>query len=190
MFKTHNDDPLRNNDNTKAFWIIVLSIFIAVVVGFLIENPRIIISFICLIVFLAFAIITILFLKDLVRFFKFISNIFNLNDLIEPETITGAQYERKVAIWMRQQGYSNVIVTPQSGDFGVDITAYKYGIKYAVQCKYYTGKVGVSAVHEVAGGMAHYGCDIGMVVTNSTFTDSARTLARENGIILKENVIL
>lgn len=102
----------------------------------------------------------------------------------------GYEYEQRVAYWLKEKGFKSVNVTPQSGDFGVDITAYKDGIKYAIQCKLYTGSVGVSAVHEVAGGMAHYGCDIGMVVTNSTFTDSARTLARENGIILKERVML
>ena len=104
--------------------------------------------------------------------------------------MTGKQYEHVVGEWLALNGFTNIQVTPVSGDYGVDIVAIGGCNKYAVQCKFYTGKVGVSAIHEVAGGMAHYGCDIGMVVTNSTFTDSARTLARENGIILKERVML
>lgn len=102
----------------------------------------------------------------------------------------GIKYEHKVAAWLKKQGYKNIQVTPASGDYGVDITARKGRYRYAIQCKSYSRPVGVSAVHEVAGGIAHYGCDIGMVVTNSTFTDSARILAQENQIILLDHIYL
>ena len=102
----------------------------------------------------------------------------------------GIKYEHKVAQWLKKHGYRNVHVTPASGDYGVDITARKGRIRYAIQCKSYSRPVGVSAVQEVYSGIRHYNCDRAMVVTNSTFTAAAKTLARENNVILVENIKL
>lgn len=102
----------------------------------------------------------------------------------------GIKYEHKVAAWLKKHGYKNVQVTPASGDYGVDITARKGRYRYAIQCKSYSRPVGVSAVQEVYSGIRHYSCDKGMVITNSTFTSAAKTLARENGVILIENIKL
>ena len=60
----------------------------------------------------------------------------------------------------------------------MDITARRRGHKYAVQCKFYSHPVGVSAVQQVVGGMAYYDCDRAMVITNNTFTRQAKELAR------------
>ena len=62
--------------------------------------------------------------------------------------MTGIEYESFVAKYLRQHGYHNVSVTKASGDYGVDVIAHKKGKKYAVQCKYYTKPVGISAVQE------------------------------------------
>ena len=75
-------------------------------------------------------------------------------------------------------------VTRGSGDYGVDVLARKIGHRYAVQCKYYSRPVGVSAVQQVVAGMAYYECDRGLVVTNTTFTRQAKELAELNGIDL------
>lgn len=101
----------------------------------------------------------------------------------------GTSYEYSVADYLRKNGYSDVEVTKASGDYGVDVTAYRSGIKYAVQCKYYSKPVGLDAVQEVVAGKAYYNCDCAMVVTNNTFTESAITLAKHNGVILLDNVI-
>lgn len=102
--------------------------------------------------------------------------------------MTGHEYEHAVAAYLRSEGYSRVKVTKGSGDYGVDVVAFKHGFKYAVQCKYYTSPVGLSAVQEVYAGKAFYNCEKAMVVTNSTFTKAAEELARKNGVILVSGI--
>lgn len=102
--------------------------------------------------------------------------------------MTGHDYEYLVARYLRNNGYTGVKVTKGSGDYGVDVVAHKRGKKYAVQCKHYTGPVGLSAVQEAVAGKAMYKCDSAMVVTNSTFTNAARDLAKANNVVLIENV--
>lgn len=102
-----------------------------------------------------------------------------------PNTVTnGQEYEYFVAEYLRRTGYSQVTVTKGSGDYGVDILATKNGIKYAVQCKYYSSPVSLKAVQEVVAGAPCYGCNAAMVVTNNTFTKSAIKLAATNGVTL------
>lgn len=101
---------------------------------------------------------------------------------------SGEEYEVAVSEWLRTQGYYDIYLTATTGDYGVDITARNGYIKYAIQCKYYSDSVGVSAVQQVIAGMAHYQCNRGMVITNSYFTKNAIKLARENGVVLLEHV--
>lgn len=54
-------------------------------------------------------------------------------------------------------------MTKASGDGGVDLILLKDGIKTAVQCKRYSGNVGVSAIQEV------YAEKTSMVVTQPLF---------------------
>lgn len=98
--------------------------------------------------------------------------------------MTGHDYERVVAAYLRNKGYSRVKVTKASGDYGVDVIAHKGKKKYAVQCKYYSSPVSLGAVQEAVAGKAMYGCNAAMVVTNSTFTQSAEELAKKNGVVL------
>lgn len=102
--------------------------------------------------------------------------------------MTGLEYEHLVAKYLRRHGYHGVSVTKGSGDYGVDVIAHKYGHKYAVQCKYYVSPVSLDAVQEVIAGMAMYGCDRAMVVTNSTYTESAKTLANANKVVLLSGI--
>lgn len=102
--------------------------------------------------------------------------------------MNGHQYEHAVAKYLRNHGFSNVVVTRASGDYGADIIATKRGRKYAVQCKYYSNPVGLKSVQEVVASKKHYRCSRGMVVTNSSFTKPAKILAEENNVILLEHV--
>lgn len=102
--------------------------------------------------------------------------------------MTGHEYEYAVANYLREQGYYDVEVTQASGDYGIDVLARKGGHRYAVQCKYYSGTVGISAVQEAVAGMAIYGCDRAMVVTNSTFTKAAKELAEANDVVLLSEI--
>lgn len=75
-------------------------------------------------------------------------------------------------------------VTQASGDQGVDIIATKNGKKIAVQCKLYGLPVGNKAVQEVFAAKQHIDADYAMVVTNSSFTKSAKELANTTGVML------
>ena len=102
--------------------------------------------------------------------------------------VTGLEYEHLVARYLFMHGYTNITVTKGSGDFGVDVIAYEGCVKYAVQCKYYTGRVGLSAVQEAVAGKAIYDCDKAMVVTNSMFTKAAHDLASANEVVLLDKI--
>jgi restriction endonuclease Mrr len=80
-------------------------------------------------------------------------------------------------------GY-DVEQTGQSGDQGVDLIVAKHGRRVAIQAKGYSGSVGNSAVQEAYTGMAHYRCHGCAVVTNSTFTPAAVSLADSTQCIL------
>ena len=105
-------------------------------------------------------------------------------------TMTGHDYEKYVASILPSMGYRNVRVTKGSGDFGADIIAIdnRTGQKTAFQCKLYSKPVGVKAVQEIVAAKSYYRCDKTVVVTNSTFTEGARKLARVNNVALMENI--
>lgn len=100
------------------------------------------------------------------------------------DNMDGHSFEHFCADVLRQNGYSNVKVTQGSGDQGVDILAERDNIKYAIQCKHYSQSVGNKAVQEIYTGMRFYHCHVGIVMTNNYFTQSAKDLAKENGIVL------
>lgn len=106
------------------------------------------------------------------------------NHTISIDTMNGYEFEYLCSKILIKQGYENVEVTKGSGDQGVDIIAYRDGVKYAVQCKRYSQAVGNKAVQEIYAGKQFYGCHVGIIMTNNYFTSSAKELAQRNGIIL------
>lgn len=96
----------------------------------------------------------------------------------------GHEFEHFCADLLRKTGFSNVKVTPGSGDQGVDILAEKEGIKYAIQCKNYANALGNTPVQEVSAGKQFYSCHVGVVMTNSTFTQGALQLATATNVLL------
>lgn len=52
-------------------------------------------------------------------------------DLEQVDQMAGLTFEHYVAELLKKNGYAKVCVTNSSGDFGVDITAYKDNTKYA-----------------------------------------------------------
>jgi len=96
----------------------------------------------------------------------------------------GHDFERYCAGLLRYNGYLNVTVTQGSGDRGVDIICEKDKKRYAVQCKRQAGKVGRRAVQEIYTGKAIYKCDVGVILTNADFSESAVKDAQELGIEL------
>ena len=87
----------------------------------------------------------------------------------------GHEYEYACAQYLKRNEFTKVQVTKASGDQGIDIIATK-GKNYGIQCKYYSGAVGNKAVQEAYAGSKFYGCDVAVVMTNNTFTKSAKEL--------------
>lgn len=106
------------------------------------------------------------------------------------DAMEGHAFEYACANILRDNGFKKVKVTQGSGDYGVDITAEKKGKRYAVQCKRYSHKLDNSPIQEVKAGLVYYHCDVGAVMTNQTFTEPAKELARINGIQLWDRNVL
>ena len=100
----------------------------------------------------------------------------------------GIRYEKYCMELLQKKGYTDVINTKASGDQGIDIIAYRDGIKYGFQCKYYSASVGNHAVQEASSGALFYECNVAIVITNTTFTEPAKELAKKIGVVLWERV--
>lgn len=105
-------------------------------------------------------------------------------ELMTVDLMDGADFERWCAKALIKQGFFMVTQTGKTGDHGVDITAMKDGIKYAIQCKRYSHPLGNTPVQEVYAGKNMYDCQIGVVMTNQTFTEGAIQLASKTGVLL------
>jgi hypothetical protein len=97
--------------------------------------------------------------------------------------LSGEEFEIHIAKLLRSCGFE-VLGTPRTGDQGADLIALKNGNKIVIQTKRYQGSVGNGAVQEVIGAVKFYGTHEGWVVTNSTFTPSAKALAQRSNIRL------
>lgn len=89
----------------------------------------------------------------------------------------GFEFEKRCAAFLKTKGYHKITVTPPSGDQGIDIIAYKSGLKYGIQCKYYSAPVGNKAVQEAYSGARFYDCNRAAVMTNHILYEAARELA-------------
>lgn len=98
--------------------------------------------------------------------------------------MNGFDFEKYAGELLQKNGFEKVEITQRSGDFGVDIIAYKDDIKYAIQCKKYSSTVGIKAVQEVIASKAMNNCHVAVVLTNNYFTKSAKELAEKNNVLL------
>ena len=101
----------------------------------------------------------------------------------------GVKFEYYLADILRKRGYTDVKVT-EKYDLGVDIIAKKDGITWGVQAKRYKSMVKVAAVRAAYTALPHYGCDRAMVVSNSTYSRPAHTLAKETETVLVDRELL
>ena len=118
------------------------------------------------------------------------SNADDFEVISEVDGMDGHEFEYFCADLLRKDGFSDVSVTKGSGDQGVDILATKGGIKYAIQCKNYASALGNTPVQEVNAGKTFYNCHVGVVMTNSTFTPGAKSLAQATGVLLWDRAVL
>lgn len=131
---------------------------------------------------------------------RFAFNVFSLKEKSVQDEIlsspvaemTGHDYERYIAsLIAKAVPHANVEVTKGSGDQGADILVTVNAVKIAIQTKKYSGSVGNDAVQQVYAAKGHYDASVAMVITNSTFTQHAETLAEKLGVLLivEENVV-
>lgn len=106
------------------------------------------------------------------------------NPFVIIDAMDGYSFEKWCAELLRKNGYTNVEVTPGSGDQGVDVIAVKDGIRYAIQCKCYSSDLGNTPVQEVRSGKDFYDCDVAVVMTNRYFTKGAKQLAEKTMVRL------
>lgn len=106
------------------------------------------------------------------------------------DSMEGHQFEYAVADLLMHSGYRDVKVTQGSGDYGVDILARKGKIRYAIQCKRYSGSVGVKAIQEAATGAEFYHYEMAAVITNSHYTKQAINLAQSIGVRLWDGAFI
>ncbi len=100
------------------------------------------------------------------------------------DKMTGFEFEEYMLKVLKKNKFKNVVLLPRTNDYGVDLIGEYDGLRYAIQCKLYSNKVGNSAIQEVKTGLDYHDCDLGVVVTNNYFTKNAINLAEANGIIL------
>jgi len=99
------------------------------------------------------------------------------------DQMTGREFEEFLAKIFKRLGYQ-VMLTQASGDYGADLVIQKEGVKAVVQAKRKQGSVGIDAVQQVVAAIAYYKANLGMVITNSKFTENAKNLAVSNQIEL------
>ena len=111
------------------------------------------------------------------------STVGNEDERIDIDKMDGATFEHFCADLLRVNGWTDVRITPASGDHGIDITAEKDDIKWGFQCKRWGDtKVDAIAIGQTYKGKALYECDMVAVITTSTLTAQAEGEAKQLGI--------
>lgn len=101
-------------------------------------------------------------------------------------TLPPAGFERLSQRLLRESGFTQVVVTGQSGDGGIDGHGTLQinplvSLKVLFQCKRYTKSVAPSHVRDFRGAMAGR-ADKGIIITTGTFTVEARREASRDGV--------
>ncbi len=109
---------------------------------------------------------------------------------IELKNLSGIEFEVWISRVLKENGFSDVRGTPKSGDQGADLIVKKDGKTIIIQAKRYSSIVGNKAVQEVIGAVQFYNGNEGWVITNSTFTTSAKALAQKSSIKLIDGRML
>lgn len=97
------------------------------------------------------------------------------------DKMTGVQFEEYVGTLFKGLGY-HINYTPITGDYGADLILEKEKEIIVVQAKRYKQPVGVRAVQEVIPAIMMYKATAAWVITNSTYTEQALTLAKRNNV--------
>jgi restriction system protein len=98
--------------------------------------------------------------------------------------LSPTQFEQFVAAVLRAHGY-RAEVTPPSGDWGVDVVAYRdpLGVedpRIKVQCKQTASTMGGPDVARLVGALAGGGSEVGLFVSLGTFSKDAVVMERQH----------
>ena len=107
----------------------------------------------------------------------------DLDDDLEFNSNDPYEYEAFISNRFMRLGW-RAFQTPSSGDQGADVIVEKSNRRFVIQCKLYSSPVGNSAVQEVSSARDFYGAIGAVVITNNTYTKSARQLAESQGVWL------
>ena len=99
------------------------------------------------------------------------------------EEISPVEYEHHCATILRQAGW-DANITVASGDQGADVIAKKSGKTVVLQCKKYSRPVGNKAVQEAHTAKYFYNANHAIVVSNASYTNSAKVVANKLGVLL------
>lgn len=102
--------------------------------------------------------------------------------ILQVDKMSGREFEQYLHIMLKDK--YDVRLTPATGDFGADLILKAKDKKIIVQAKRYKKNVGVKAVQEIAAAKNYYNADECWVITNSFFTEQAKTLANSNQVRL------
>ncbi len=100
------------------------------------------------------------------------------------DNMSGIEFEKYCAYILSKNNFTEIKITPASGDHGIDILALKNEITYAIQCKCYSDNVGNAAIQQAHTGKSLYHKDIAVVITNRYFTQQAIEEAQALGVKL------
>ena len=95
----------------------------------------------------------------------------------------GHEFEHWVADGLNKFGW-DAKATSGSGDQGIDVIAKKNGKIIGLQCKLLKSSVGNKAVQEAHAGKAFHQMDVVGVISNASYTKSAKALATDTGVKL------
>ena len=101
----------------------------------------------------------------------------------------GYEFEYYLKKLFKSKNYK-VKHTPLSNDQGADLIVEKDNITTVIQAKRYSKPVGNKAVQEVIAAKQYYNCHKVIVITNNTFTKSAKDLARKCRVELFDYEVL
>ncbi|HET6884254.1 MAG TPA: restriction endonuclease [Pirellulales bacterium] len=105
---------------------------------------------------------------------------FTSKTMLEVASMTGLEFEKFLARLLPHLGYTAIVLTPVNDQGGDILCTSKVGERVVVQAKRWKGSLGNAVVQEILGAMLHYGCDAGIIITNSTFTKAAHALASKD----------
>ncbi len=99
------------------------------------------------------------------------------------DRMSGVEFERYLATFFTSRGYK-VELTKASHDQGTDLVLRKFGESIAVQAKRQKRPIGTTSIQEVVTAQRVHRTEKARVVTSSSFTKPAITLAQQLGVEL------